>query len=175
MRSCARTTRGLRRMGREWPGALLARRTRTVKLCAFDARSKGQPWPLPSREVKRIGGPSLGLMARLGVTAGGRVRKLRAVEDQSAPIPEETTNELGRIIYIVLRAHSRINQTDQTNQIDQIDQINQSTSPLSRASRSKKPSPQGKGTPLFHRKRRGFRSNERRSGFPHSLPSPHHV
>jgi hypothetical protein len=32
----------------------------------FDARSKGQPWPLPSREVKRIGGPSLGLMARPG-------------------------------------------------------------------------------------------------------------
>jgi hypothetical protein len=32
---------------RERPGALLARRTRTVKLCSFDARSKGQPWPLP--------------------------------------------------------------------------------------------------------------------------------
>jgi hypothetical protein len=44
---CARATRGLRRMGREQPGALLARRTRTVKLCSFDARSKGQPWPLP--------------------------------------------------------------------------------------------------------------------------------
>jgi len=27
---CARATRGLRRMGRERPGALLARRTRTV-------------------------------------------------------------------------------------------------------------------------------------------------
>jgi len=40
---CARTTRGLRRMGRERPGALLARRTRTVKRCSFDARSKGQP------------------------------------------------------------------------------------------------------------------------------------
>src|SRR2546422_4935126 len=35
----ARATRGLRRMGRERPGALLARRTRTVKLCSFDARS----------------------------------------------------------------------------------------------------------------------------------------
>jgi hypothetical protein len=32
--------------------------------------------------------PSLGLMARLGVPVGGRVEKLRAVEDQSAPIPE---------------------------------------------------------------------------------------
>jgi hypothetical protein len=44
---CARATRGLRRMGRERLGALLARRTRTVKLCSFDARSKGQPRPLP--------------------------------------------------------------------------------------------------------------------------------
>ena len=33
-------------------GALLARRTRTVKLCSFDARSKGQPWPLPLRKWK---------------------------------------------------------------------------------------------------------------------------
>jgi hypothetical protein len=41
--SFARGTRALRRMGRERPGALLARRTRTVKLCSFDARSKGQP------------------------------------------------------------------------------------------------------------------------------------
>ena len=39
---CARATHGLRRMGRERPGALLFRRTRTVKLCSFDARSKGQ-------------------------------------------------------------------------------------------------------------------------------------
>jgi hypothetical protein len=36
-------------------------------------------------------------MARVGVPVGGRVRKLRAVEDQSAPIPEEITSELGRI------------------------------------------------------------------------------
>ena len=33
-------------------------------------------------------GPSPGLMARLGVPVGGRVRKPRAVEDQSAPIPK---------------------------------------------------------------------------------------
>ena len=33
--------------GEEWPGALLARRTRTIRMCLFDARSKGQPWPLP--------------------------------------------------------------------------------------------------------------------------------
>jgi hypothetical protein len=50
---------------------------------SFDARSKGQPWPLLQREVSRIGRPSLGLMARLGVPVGGRVRKLRAVGDQS--------------------------------------------------------------------------------------------
>jgi outer membrane lipoprotein carrier protein len=34
-------------MGRERPGALLAHRTRTIGMCSFDARSKGQPWPLP--------------------------------------------------------------------------------------------------------------------------------
>jgi hypothetical protein len=39
--------RALRRMKRERPGALLARRTRTMKLCSSDARSRGQPWPLP--------------------------------------------------------------------------------------------------------------------------------
>jgi hypothetical protein len=36
-------------------------------------------------------------MARLGVPVGGRVRKLRAVEDQSAPILEERTSKLGKI------------------------------------------------------------------------------
>jgi hypothetical protein len=35
---------------REWPGALLARRTRTIRMCSFDARSKGQPRPLPLRK-----------------------------------------------------------------------------------------------------------------------------
>jgi len=35
-------------------------------------------------------------LARLGVPVGGRVRRPRAVEDQSAPIPEEITSELGR-------------------------------------------------------------------------------
>ena len=50
-------------------------------------------------------------MARLGVPVGGRVRKPRAVEDQSAPIPKEITSELGGIIYnLVRRAHSRIDQ-----------------------------------------------------------------
>ena len=39
--------------------------------------------------------PSLGLMARLGVQVGGRVRKLRAVEDHSASIPKEGTSKLG--------------------------------------------------------------------------------
>ena len=51
-----------------------------------------------ARATRGRGLPSLGLMARLGVPVGGRVRKLRAVEDQSAPIPGETTSELGKII-----------------------------------------------------------------------------
>ncbi len=44
----------------ERPGALLARRTRTVKLCSFDARSQGQPWPLPGIEVGELEGPRTG-------------------------------------------------------------------------------------------------------------------
>jgi hypothetical protein len=47
---------------------------------------------------------SLGLMARLGVPVGGRVRKLHAVEDQSAPIPEEITSELGGTIILAYLA-----------------------------------------------------------------------
>ena len=39
-------------------------------------------------------------MAHLGVPVGGRVRKLRAVDDQSAPIPEEIASELGGSICI---------------------------------------------------------------------------
>jgi len=37
------------------PGALLAHRTRTMKRCSSDARSKGQPWPLLLGEVWEIG------------------------------------------------------------------------------------------------------------------------
>jgi hypothetical protein len=51
-----------------------ARGTRTIRMC------------------------SPGLLARPGVPVGGRVRKVRAVEAQSAPIPEEMTSKLGRII-----------------------------------------------------------------------------
>jgi hypothetical protein len=65
--------------------------------------------------------PSPGLMARLGksiakqsegragekyLPVGGRVRKSRAVEDQSASIPEEVTSELGgSICNLVRRPH----------------------------------------------------------------------
>jgi hypothetical protein len=51
-----------------------------------------------ARATRGRGLPSHGLMAHLGVPVGGRVRRLRAVEDQSAPIPEEMAGEFGRII-----------------------------------------------------------------------------
>src|SRR5438105_55129 len=76
---------------------LLARRTRTVKLCSFDARSKGNLGHSPKGNIRNLR-PSLGLMARLGVPVGGRVRKSRAVEGQSDPIPEEATSKLRRSI-----------------------------------------------------------------------------
>src|SRR5207253_5424300 len=90
----ARATRGLRRMGRERPGALLARRTRTMKLCSFDARSEGQSGCSPDGEVGKTRRPSPWQMARPGksiakqsegragekyLPVGGRVRTLRAV------------------------------------------------------------------------------------------------
>ena len=52
-----------------------------------------------ARATRGRGLPSLGLMARLGVPLGGRVRMLRAVEDQSALIPGEITSKLGGNIY----------------------------------------------------------------------------
>jgi hypothetical protein len=38
---------------------------------------------------------------------GGRVRKPRAVEDQSAPIPEEIASELGGIIRTIKALSAR--------------------------------------------------------------------
>jgi hypothetical protein len=52
-----------------------------------------------ARATRGLRRPSPELMARLGVPVGGRVRKLRAVEDQPAPIPEEITSELGGSMY----------------------------------------------------------------------------
>ena len=34
---------------RKRPGAFLARGTRTIRMCSFDARSRRQPWPLPPK------------------------------------------------------------------------------------------------------------------------------
>ena len=43
------------RVGREWPGALLARRTRGLGRPSFDARSRGQPWPPPPIRGRKRG------------------------------------------------------------------------------------------------------------------------
>ena len=48
-----------------------------------------------ARATRGLRRPSLGLMARLGVPVGGRVKTLRAVEDHSVPIPKEVTSKLG--------------------------------------------------------------------------------
>ena len=71
-----------------------------------------------ARATRGLRRSSLGLMARFGksiakqsegragekyLPVGGRVRRLRAVEDQSAPIPEKTTSELGRSIDSCIR------------------------------------------------------------------------
>ena len=56
-----------------------------------------------ARATRGFRRPSHGIMARLGVPVGGRVIKSRAVENQSAPIPEEKTSELGKIILMIVR------------------------------------------------------------------------
>jgi hypothetical protein len=48
-----------------------------------------------ARATRGLRRPSTGLMARLGVPVGWRVRRPRAVEDQSASIAEKITSELG--------------------------------------------------------------------------------
>jgi hypothetical protein len=45
-----------------------------------------------ARATRGLRRPSPGLMAHLGVPVGGRVKKRRAVEDQSAPIPEDISS-----------------------------------------------------------------------------------
>jgi len=62
-------------------------------------KSNGRGWRLMifyARATRGLRRPSLGLMVRLGVPVGGRVRKLRAVEDQSAPIPGEEVGKFRR-------------------------------------------------------------------------------
>src|SRR6266513_4623631 len=82
---------------------LLARRTRTIKLCSSDARSEGQSGRSPGGEVGKIGRPSPGLMARLGVPVGGRVRKLRAVGDSSRSSWGQRTRASLEVSYLFTR------------------------------------------------------------------------
>jgi hypothetical protein len=66
------------------------------------------------------------------------------VEDQSAPIPEETTSELGRIIYIVRHAKSRIDQATLENEMGNWEDARseeQSAYSLWRSSGIRRPSP----------------------------------
>ena len=70
----------------------------------FSIRSSSErgSWDDPrARATRGRGLASLGLMARLGVPVGGRVRRLRAVEDPSAPILKEKVSKLGGSISIV--------------------------------------------------------------------------
>ena len=88
-----RNIQGFREWGR---GGLDAGRFEPAWDAGRDTHGRG--WSLMifcARATRGLRRPSPGLTARLGVPMGGRVRKLRAVEDQSAPIPEEITSKLG--------------------------------------------------------------------------------
>jgi hypothetical protein len=82
---------------KRWSLDARSRRRKPQALCVGSEERTLEP-----RGLRR---PSPGLMARLGVPVGGRVKKLRAVEDPSAPIPEEMTSELGRITFRKSRAN----------------------------------------------------------------------
>ena len=58
-----------------------------------------------ARPGKSIAKQSEGKAGEKYLAVGGRVRRLRAVEDQSAPIPEERTSELGGSICTVRCSH----------------------------------------------------------------------
>ena len=63
-----------RAVSERWEGnsqtILLARRTRTITQCSSDARREGQPDCSPEGETGKIGRPSHGLMACVGVPVG---------------------------------------------------------------------------------------------------------
>ena len=59
-----------------------------------------EPSPgLLARPGKSIAKQSEGRAGEKYLPVGGRVRKPRAVEDQSAPIPREITSKLGKILF----------------------------------------------------------------------------
>jgi putative transcriptional regulator len=74
---CISRLRAPRVQGVAWSVPVLAEQRRGWSLMIFCAHA-----------TRGLGSPSLGLVARLGVPVGGRVRKFLAVEGQSAPIPE---------------------------------------------------------------------------------------
>ena len=63
--------------------------TRALRRASFDGRTSTNMSALPGE----------GKQASLGGTFIETCHSMRAVEDQSAPIPEERTNKLGRVIW----------------------------------------------------------------------------
>ena len=60
-----------------------------MKRWSLDARSKGQPWPLPERRgIENRKGPSAWATGTSRRAVGGQVRRLREMGDQSGPILE---------------------------------------------------------------------------------------
>jgi hypothetical protein len=79
--------------------------------CARATRGRGLPsLRLMERPGKSIAKQPEGWVGEKYLPVDGRVRKLRAVEDQSAPIPRERTSKLGGNMYIVRCAQSRIDE-----------------------------------------------------------------
>ena len=77
---CSRNARP-QKDGRERPGALLARRTRTIRMCSLDGRSGTNTGAIQRERASELG----------KIIKNGERGPMRAVEDQSAPIPLSQT------------------------------------------------------------------------------------
>src|SRR4029077_8884611 len=71
---------GVEERGHNKPALVLAQR-------AASERWEGQPGRPPARGTRTIRMCSPGTRARLGALGVGRVKMVRAIEDQSAPLP----------------------------------------------------------------------------------------
>jgi hypothetical protein len=98
---CARATRGLRMVGGEQPDHPSCSQNAHDEAMLVRAVSKGQSGYSPYGQRRENQKAPPGLLTHLGVPVGARVRKLHAMEDQSAPIPKEKTSTLGGNLYFV--------------------------------------------------------------------------
>jgi hypothetical protein len=133
-------------------------------MSSFDARSKGQPWPLLSIEASRVGKP-VPLVAHIS----RRGSWTRAVKDQSAPIPRARCRESEDPSPYGPSRHSRSSRPSRRcYRLDRPSPV--ARLPLSRSSRSLSHSP-AEPSPIPKRERASLEGANGSSGFAGWKPS----